>query len=188
MTAEDNQSEIDLANLAEQVLVGQEFDAPKKRVKNAKITINHKDDNGNGRRGKNNQQEGQKNGQEDTKDKQEEEGEEKKKRTNYVQKYYSAKDGILAEAVLIGGAPYFLVSRAKDPSNIKIHTLLELPYEVLKPPESISYINLPYRFDSHEQLNNFIEAAKNETLDSLYKKDKILAAGSLKAIAIIIIT
>jgi hypothetical protein len=166
LTAEDKKSEINLANLAEQVLAGQEFDAPKKHVKNTEITINNIDDNGNGN-GKNNQRKGQKKGQEDTKDK-----EEKKKRTSYVQKYYSAKYGILAEAVLIEGMPYFLLSTAKDPSNIEIHTSLELPYEVLRPPESISYINLPYRFDSHEQLNNSIEEAKNETLDSLYKKNK----------------
>ena len=96
MTAEDKESKNSLANLAEQVLAGQEFDAPKKRVKNTEIAINNINDNGNVS-GKNNQQKGQKKSQEDTKDKEEDE---KKKRTSYVQKYYSAKDGILAEAVL----------------------------------------------------------------------------------------
>lgn len=96
------------------------------------------------------------------------------KKISYVQKYYSAKEGVLAEAVLIEGKPYFLISRAKNPSNIEFHTSIELPYEVLKPPESISYINLPYRFDSQEQVDNCIERAKKETLDSLYKKNKAI--------------
>jgi len=174
MTNKDKESELDVGEEAVQRLAGQVFDAPRDRTKDTKERDGddnpYGDRNDNGKKKQQQQQQRvQEKGHEVTKQEQQED--EKKKET-FVQKYYSTKNGILAEAVLIGGAPYFLVSTAKDPSNIAVHPSLELPYELLKPPESISYINPPYRFDSKEQLDNCIERARNETLDSLYKKNK----------------
>ena len=75
-------------------------------------------------------------------------------RTVFLQKHYSAKDGILAEAVLIGGVPYFLVSRATNPSNIEIQASLEFADEILKPSEASSYNKLPYSLTLKQSWRN----------------------------------
>jgi hypothetical protein len=106
-----------------------------------------------------------------TKEEEDKEEDKVKKRTIFLQKHYSAKDGLLAEAVLIGDVPYYLISRATDPSNIEIQSSLEFADEILKPPEASSYINLPYRFDSETNLKECIQRAKKETLGSLLQKD-----------------
>ena len=56
----------------------------------------------------------------------------------YLQKYYSARDGLLAEAVLIGDKPYFLISRAANPSHIEIAASVEpSEIETLRPAGSV---------------------------------------------------
>jgi hypothetical protein len=95
--------------------------------------------------------------------------EEEKRKECYVQKF--SNDELLAEAVLIGGIPKFLVSH-KFNSSISICDNIELQDKIVKPFESISYINRPYSFSSEAQLKEGIHKAKNESLDSVYKKVK----------------
>jgi len=85
----------------------------------------------------------------------------------FTQKFSS--NDILAEAVLICNKPYFLVSQQ---GSIKIQPTLELDDKVLVPPEVDSYIYKPYSFASEEEVRLCIENAKNEILDSLYRKTK----------------
>jgi len=91
-----------------------------------------------------------------------------KKDIHFEQKY--SWNGILAESVLIGNKPFFLVSTN---GNITFQEQIN-PFEgiTIKPLQPISYINKPYRLDSTHKLDAFIEQAKSETLDSLYKKAK----------------
>jgi hypothetical protein len=81
---------------------------------------------------------------------------------------------IFAEAVLISGVPSFLVLD-KIHSTISINLVIDLGFdtsEIYRPYESASYMNRPYSFSSKEQVNEYIEKVKDETLDSLYKKVK----------------
>jgi hypothetical protein len=78
---------------------------------------------------------------------------------------------ILAEAILISGVPFFLVLNKLD-STISIQNVLEDAHVVYLPLESASYMNRPYSFSSKEQVYEYIDKAKKETLDSLYKKVK----------------
>src|SRR5437879_276759 len=95
--------------------------------------------------------------------------EEDKRKECYAQKY--SNDKLLAEAVLIGGNPKFLVSH-KFNSSISICDDIELQDKIVKPFEAISYINRPYSFSSEAQLNECIHKVKNESLDSVYMKVK----------------
>jgi hypothetical protein len=96
---------------------------------------------------------------------------------DYVQRKSSSE--FLAEAVVIGGVPTFLVSRIKDvgqeEGEISICNDLEIGGEgrnKLKPFEVISYINKAYTFSSEEEVYKTIDKTKRETLDSLYQKVK----------------
>ena len=92
----------------------------------------------------------------------------------YLQRYHLG--GFLAEAAIIGNEPVFLISRASNPSKIEV--VDEIEYnddEVLKPLDISGYMSLAYKFSSKDGLVKFIEkVSKNETLDSLYRKNKIL--------------
>jgi hypothetical protein len=97
---------------------------------------------------------------------------EKGKPSEFIQKtsnIFEYPEYKLIESVIIGGVPKFLIS---DGKNIKIQTTIELEKKILKPFESNMYMNRPYSFDSDEQALEYIEKAKNETLDSLYLKNK----------------
>src|SRR5262249_12732803 len=85
----------------------------------------------------------------------------------FTQKFSS--NDILAEAVLICNKPYFLVSQQ---GSIKIQPTLEIDDKILVPLDVDSYINKPYSFVSEEEVTLRIENAKNENLDSLYRKTK----------------
>ena len=94
----------------------------------------------------------------------------------YLQKYHE-NDDLLAEAVVIGGKPYFAIAAPKfgnpDESSIIPQESIALNESVtLKPLELISYINKPYIFKSEQEFQQYIEIAKKETLDTLYMKVK----------------
>jgi hypothetical protein len=97
------------------------------------------------------------------------------KTESYLQKYHEYD--LLAEAIIIGGKPYFAVAAPKfgapDESSIILHESIPLNESVtLKPLEFISYINKPYIFKSEQEFQQFIDIAKRETLDTLYMKVK----------------
>jgi hypothetical protein len=107
----------------------------------------------------------------------------------FSQKY--AGNDYLAEAVLIGNKPYFAVSIKRNFTDIEdvdydnygnnnnfpsIVLQDSIPLDettLLKPTESISYLNKPYIFESKEEFYQYVENGKNQTdLYSLFKQVK----------------
>lgn len=78
-----------------------------------------------------------------------------------------------AEAVLIDGVPKFLL--ANDGTG-RISVVDSLPLEkegkIAKPFGREAYINKPYSFSSKFEVEEYIKRARNETLDSIYRKIK----------------
>jgi hypothetical protein len=88
----------------------------------------------------------------------------------YMQKY--SNEQLIAEAVLIAGRPYFLVSRRGD---IQIEQLIKLDdNKIIMPLEFDSYLSKPYCFSSIEEVKQYIEMTKYENLVTRYNKAKSL--------------
>lgn len=97
---------------------------------------------------------------------------EKSKPIEYIQKTSNIiefPNYKLVESILVKGIPKFLIS---DGKNIEIKNSIELENKTLKPFDKNMYMNKPYSFDSDEQVQEYIEKAKKETLDTLYRKVK----------------
>jgi hypothetical protein len=95
-----------------------------------------------------------------------------RQKVHFVQKY--SKPGLLAEAVIVGGTPYFAVSKIVSG---KIKITLEDSISIgdkseYKPPEESAYLNKPYKFESIRDFNSCIDKAMDEDLSSLYRKVK----------------
>ena len=88
---------------------------------------------------------------------------EDKKPIIYVQRLSEGEH--LAEAIIVGGIPAFIV-RNKD----AIYTTDEIDLEdkMVKPFSALAYLNKPYSFKIGE-VEQVIERAKTETLDTLYR-------------------
>ena len=102
----------------------------------------------------------------------------KKQRIEYIQKY-SISETALAEAIIIWQKAFFAISDFGDRNEVKITLEKQIELDddrktVLKPLDLISYINKPYRFKSEDDFWAYIEKAKQETLDSLYKKTEVI--------------
>jgi hypothetical protein len=99
---------------------------------------------------------------------------EKEKKVYFVQKH--SEPGLLAEAVIIGGVPYFAVSKSE--SDLKNITLKEsIPISdtgEYRPFDASAYLNEPYRFRTKEDFESCIQKARRERLDSLYRKVKAI--------------
>jgi len=86
----------------------------------------------------------------------------------YVQKYTSGIHP--AEAILLGGTkPMFL--QIID-GQAKLSAKISLPDITLRPLDRVSYLSKEYSFSSKEEINSYIERAKEESLDSLYNDIK----------------
>lgn len=83
----------------------------------------------------------------------------------YVQKFSNRE--FLAESVLIGGFPFFLVARN---GKVVIQDQIPFPDIILKPLEFTSYVNKPYCFNSRKEIEDYLN--ENKTLDSIYRKIK----------------
>jgi hypothetical protein len=90
---------------------------------------------------------------------------EQNKKNEY--KTYKYSQGIpLAEAVLVRNVPYFLqIINGKPVLSSKI----ELEDIILVPPDRTSYLSKEYSFSSLVEINEYLQRAKKETLDTLYK-------------------
>lgn len=93
--------------------------------------------------------------------------------STYIQKY--SNDNLLAEAVIVGGIPYFAVSMLN--ANGEVSVTLEKSITVgdateYKPFGKDLYLNNPYWFKSREQFESTIEVQRKETLDTMYRKVK----------------
>ena len=71
---------------------------------------------------------------------------------HYVQKF--SNDELLAEAVLAGNTPSFLV--AKD-GKVLPQDHIPLDDKILKPLEPLSYVNKPYTFGSSIELDSYLK-------------------------------
>jgi hypothetical protein len=95
-----------------------------------------------------------------------------KKQPHFVQKY--SEIGLIAEAVIVGGIPYFAVARA-DSKNVTLEESIPITDKIeYKPFEQTAYLSEPYKFKSRQEFESCIEKARNETLDSLYRKEKAI--------------
>lgn len=94
---------------------------------------------------------------------------EKDTRPEFYQQKYS-DDKMLAEAVLIGGRPAFLIAKKDKPQEISIAESISLTDKTLKPLEANAYINNAYSFYSQDELKAIIAKVQNESLDTLYRK------------------
>jgi hypothetical protein len=86
----------------------------------------------------------------------------------FIQKF-SLHD-MLAEAVLIGGQPYFLIATISG--SVDIQRSIELADKILIPLDKDAYINKPYSFLSEDHVKSSIDNAKRANLDTLYHKIK----------------
>lgn len=86
---------------------------------------------------------------------------------HYVQKY--SNNEMLAEAVLIGNSPFFLVA---EKGKILVQDHIPFDDKILKPLESLSYVNKAYSFESDTEVNAYINKINPDTLDSLYRQVK----------------
>jgi hypothetical protein len=107
----------------------------------------------------------------------EEEGNEddnENKKKYYIQKYSNGDFDYIsgsAEAVLVGGIPYFL--QIVDGKPLLSKEITDIPDMVLKPLDRISYLSKEYSFQSIGQIDDYIKRAnEEETLDTLYQKVK----------------
>jgi hypothetical protein len=101
-------------------------------------------------------------------------GKQKDKKVHFVQKY--SRPGLLAEAVIVGGTPYYAVSRLVS-GKIKIRLEDSIPMgdkSEYKPPEESAYFNKPYKFETMREFNSYVDKAMNEDLSSLYRKVKTI--------------
>ena len=92
-----------------------------------------------------------------------------KKQKHYVQKY--TEPGLIAEAVIVAGIPYFAISKAANNINLQESIPIDDKSEY-KPFERTAYLSESYRFESKQHLETCIENARAETLDSLYRRVK----------------
>ena len=97
------------------------------------------------------------------------------KKTYPINKY---SQGIpLAESILINNIPYFIQINEEDKEGNKaliFYKKFELSDIDLVPPERTEYLSKEYNFASVEEIEYFINRAKNETLDSLFQLVKSL--------------
>jgi hypothetical protein len=100
-----------------------------------------------------------------------------KKYSHYFQKYTGPD--YLAESVIIGNTPFFAISNART-GDIKLEKSIPTltnggdDGDEYRPFEVSAYLNEPYRFESLADFNNYVERARTETLDSLYRKVKVI--------------
>jgi hypothetical protein len=100
------------------------------------------------------------------------EDKEGKKETRKIHPINKYSQGIsLAESILIDNKPFFI--QIVD-GKLVLSPKISLSDIDLVPPEKIEYLSKEYSFQSEEEINQFIELAKNETLDSLFCKIKTI--------------
>jgi len=100
----------------------------------------------------------------------------KPKKSYYVQKHREVES--LAESIIIAGKPYFAVARPKPDTPREIQITFEETITLadgtteLRPYELMSYMNKPYLFKSNEEFESYLQMARKETLDTLYRRVK----------------
>ena len=91
------------------------------------------------------------------------------KKEFYAQKYST---GIpLSEAVIVNALPYFLQIVDGKPLLLEKIDLSDI---ILKPLERVAYLNKEYSFQSIDEINEYIQRAEKESLDTLYEKLQLI--------------
>ena len=95
-----------------------------------------------------------------------------KKETRQIHPINKYSQGIpLAESILIDNKPFFIqIVNGK----LVLSSTISISDFDIGPPDKIEYLSKEYSFQSEEEINQFIELAKNETLDSLFCKIKTI--------------
>jgi hypothetical protein len=100
----------------------------------------------------------------------------------FVQKYHNASEGNeLYEAVLVGKDAFF-VSLDRDSTidtpHCRLINAFSIPNAIgntvieILPRENLTYLSKPYQFESEKEINQYLEKASKENLDSIYLKVK----------------
>jgi hypothetical protein len=87
-----------------------------------------------------------------------------------VHKYSNKTKGHLRESVIISGIPYFIRygrNVEKDKDYVLCEPKIEEGIKTLRPPYEVECPYTPYEFRTHEEPNQYLQRAKNETLDSI---------------------
>jgi hypothetical protein len=92
----------------------------------------------------------------------------------YLRKYSGNGKFPLCESIIVGGHPKFLqLTQDEDDKEFKLLDKLEIGHKTFYPYDTLETHNpIPYVFESEEELKQYLERAKNETLDTLYLKIK----------------
>jgi energy-coupling factor transporter ATP-binding protein EcfA2 len=84
-------------------------------------------------------------------------------------KYSNKGKGSLHEAVLLAGLPVFL---KYENGQIKSVPQIEESSRIIKPPDPEEYPYEAYEFKDFDEVLSYVDRAKKESIDSLYKKAK----------------
>jgi hypothetical protein len=82
--------------------------------------------------------------------------------------YRYSKPG-LHESVIVGGLPFFIKYDAESAEIIVVENIKENS-RILRPPNYEEYPYRPYEFVDTTELSDYVRRAKDEILDSLYRK------------------
>jgi hypothetical protein len=109
--------------------------------------------------------------QDDTTDSDNEAGpetEEEHKKPYPTFKYSNNGKGVLHEAVIVAGLPFFV---KYDKVNNKLEKVekIEEPSRVLRPPNPEEYPNIPYEFANDEELQYYLNKSKEMSIYSIYQ-------------------
>jgi hypothetical protein len=94
--------------------------------------------------------------------------EEKKRLVVPTYTYSKIGKGDLYESVIAGGIPTFL-RYDKENNKIVPYQLIEEETRILRPPSLEEYPYSPYEFDGLEELDEYLEYARKQSIDSLFK-------------------
>ena len=82
------------------------------------------------------------------------------------------ESGLIAEAVIVGGIPYFAIVRGNNNVITLEESIAIDKKNEYKPFEQTAYLSEPYKFESREHFKTCVEKASMESRDSLYRKVK----------------
>jgi hypothetical protein len=88
-------------------------------------------------------------------------------------KYSNRGKGSLHESIILAGLPVFL---KYENGEVKTVEHVEEPTRIIKSPHSEHYPYEPYEFESMNEVLNYVERARKESIDSLYLQAKQIAA------------
>ena len=87
-------------------------------------------------------------------------------------KYSNRGKGSLHEAIILAGLPIFL---KYENGGVKTVEHVEEATRIIKPPHGEHYPYEPYEFESMNEVLNYVERARKESIDSLYLQAKQIA-------------